>query len=98
MLYNIKFITLHQVFHGIRFKVKRLFVVMTSSFFLPSREQATRGRKFEINRESSGLIGKNSRPCEVERPRLRPPGAGPSAICYLSDAFARIFSVKCSRA
>ena len=29
---NITFVT---VFHGIRFKVRRLFVVMTDNFFLP---------------------------------------------------------------
>ena len=35
MLYNIKiFYTFASVFHGIRFKVRRLFVVMTSNFFL----------------------------------------------------------------
>ena len=34
MLYNIKiFYTFASVFHGIRFKVRRLFVVMTSNFF-----------------------------------------------------------------
>lgn len=35
MLYNIFFQrTFASVFHGIRFKVRRLFVVMTSNFFL----------------------------------------------------------------
>lgn len=34
MLYNIFFQrTFASVFHGIRFKVRRLFVVMTSNFF-----------------------------------------------------------------
>lgn len=34
MLYNIILsITFASVFHGIRFKVRRLFVVMTSNFF-----------------------------------------------------------------
>ncbi len=33
MLYNIILYTFASVFHGIRFKVKRLFVVMTGNFF-----------------------------------------------------------------
>ena len=46
------------VFHGIRFKVKRLFVVMTSNFFLPSTKSkimATEKDKFTYMTLSNGL-------------------------------------------
>ena len=57
MLYNIKPISLHRVFHGIRFKVNEDWESgKIPSFFLPVREGEISSRTMELNRTVNGVI------------------------------------------
>ncbi len=51
MFNNIEVVTFASVFHGIRFKVRRLFVGMTSNFFLYLPEGIIDIRLMSIFRE-----------------------------------------------